>query len=175
MLLDTVEVMEVQGPLETLVGVEAVAPLEAIAAEVASEETLEGTAVEEAQVDGPQAPEDTVVEEVLEEAPEGTAVEEALEVDTAAEVALEEALVDTAAEEALEEALEGTAVVEAQVDGPQALEDIAVEVALAEALEDTAVEEAPVDIAAEEAMEEEVDLSGYKEDWMFKEEFDSTV
>ena len=50
--------MEVQGPLETLVGVEAVAPLdiavvEATAVEEASEETPEGTAVEETQVDGP--------------------------------------------------------------------------------------------------------------------------
>ena len=102
--------MEVQGPLETLVGVEAVAPL-----------------------------------------------------DIAAVLAVVEA---TVVEEALEEALEGTAVEEAQVDGPQAPEDIAVEVVLEEALEDT---------AAEEAMEEEVDLSGYKEDWMFREEFDSTV
>ena len=55
MLLDTEEVMEVQGPLETLVGVEAVVSLdiaavlavvEATAVEEASEETLEGTAVE---------------------------------------------------------------------------------------------------------------------------------
>jgi len=71
----------------------------------------------------------------------------------AVEVALGEALVDTSVEEALEEAPEGTEVVEAQVDGPQSLEDTAVE----------------------EVLAEEVDLSGYKENWMFKEEFDSTV
>ena len=62
MLLDTLEVMEVQGPLETLVGVEAVVSLdiaavlavvEATAVKEASEETPEGTAVEETQVDGP--------------------------------------------------------------------------------------------------------------------------